>query len=337
MHGTLPATDELALATLRDRAPTRVDTAALAKEWHWTREKVRRRVAKWRRDGELPDGQRRATKRDVVAAEIAIAPPIVEVAPVADVAPDTTVAAATAPAAAPPRRPLGRLVGAGILAAVGVGLAAVGATETVGYAWAVGGLVFAALALCADALVLFMPSAVAALWRKRTVAAILGAALWVVGSAVTLANLSGYVGGHDDGFRAGRENQSTERELILERLGRLRHERAAIREDRPVGALTAALPNAPRWQRPILREAVAVAQRRDAVDAELLALESRLPAVPQIALADPSASVLSAITGARISEHDLRRLRLALMLLLPLCGGFVLSVGLSLIPAGSRD
>src|SRR5215470_7667171 len=140
MHGTLPATDELALATLRDRAPTRIDTAALAKEWHWTREKVRSRVAKWRRDGELPDGRRRAAKRDVVAA----APPIIEVAPVADVAPDTAIAAATAPAIASSRRPLGRLVGAGILAAVGVGLAAVGATETVGYAWAVGGLVFAA-------------------------------------------------------------------------------------------------------------------------------------------------------------------------------------------------
>ena len=128
MHGTLPATDELALAALRDRAPARIDTAALAKEWHWTRDKVHRRVAKWRRDGELPGGSRRAAKRDVVTAEIAVAPPIVEVAP------DAAVAAETKPAASSPRRPIGRLLGAGILAAVGVGLAAVGATETVGYA-----------------------------------------------------------------------------------------------------------------------------------------------------------------------------------------------------------
>src|SRR5262249_36971621 len=158
------------------------------------------------------------------------------------------------------------------------------------YAWMVGGVVFAALALCADALVLFMPSAVGALWRRRPVAAILAAALWVVGSAVTLANLSGYVGGHGDGFRADRENQATERTLIMERLARLRHERASIHEERPVGALNIAIPNARRWEKPLLREALAVAQRRDVVDVELASLESRLPEAPQIALADPSAS-----------------------------------------------
>jgi hypothetical protein len=75
-----------------------------------------------------------------------------------------------------------------------------------------------------------------------------------------------------------------------------------------------------------------MATRRDAVDAELLDLESKVPALPQITMNDPSAAVLSEITGATISEDSLRRLRLALLLVLPLCGGFVLPVAMGLLP-----
>jgi hypothetical protein len=155
-----------------------------------------------------------------------------------------------------------------------------------------------------------------------------------MGGAVTLANLSGYVGSSDDLFRAARETQSTQRVLALEQLARLRHERAGIAETRPVGVLNVAIRNARRSERPALRQALAMAERRDAVEAQMAALAAHLPAIPQIAIVDPSAGVLSEISGAVVSEIDLRRLRLMLLLLLPLCGGFVLGVALSLLPAG---
>jgi len=231
---------------------------------------------------------------------------------------------------------LGRVLGAAILASVGVALAAIGMIETTAFAMRVGGMLFAGLSICADALVLFMPAAVAALWRRRSPAMIVAAALWLVGCAVTLANLSGYVGSSDDGFRAVRESQSMQRVLALEQLARLRHERAGISEMRPVGALNVAVRNARRSDKPALRQALAVAERRDAVEAQMSALAANLPAIPQIAIVDPSASVLSEISGAGVSEIGMRRLRLTLLLLLPLCGGFVLSVALSLLPPVRR-
>lgn len=220
--------------------------------------------------------------------------------------------------------------GAIVLSLVGVALAVTGAVGTTAYSWIVGGALFAALALASDALVLAMPSAVAALWRRRSPLAILAALLWVFGASITAINLSGFVGSRDDGFRAGRETRTAERALVLERMARLRHERALITETRPVGELNVAIWNVRRPARPALRQALAIAQRRDAVDAELLDLESKLPALPQITMNDPSAAVLSEITGATISENSLKRLRLALLLVLPLCGGLVLPVAIGL-------
>jgi hypothetical protein len=107
-------------------------------------------------------------------------------------------------------------------------------------------------------------------------------------------------------------------------------------EMRPVGALNIAIRSAPRSKKPALREALATAQRRDALEAELSALAANLPAIPQIAITDPSASLLSAISGTSISESSLRRARLMFLLVLPLCGGIVLSIALSLLGSGTR-
>ena len=51
--------------------------------------------------------------------------------------------------------------------------------------------------------------------------------------------------------------------------------------------------------------------------------------------ADASAAVLSDISGTTVSEHELRRLRLALLLGLPLCGGLALSLAFALTAAVS--
>lgn len=65
-------------------------------------------------------------------------------------------------------------------------------------------------------------------------------------------------------------------------------------------------------------------------------MASSISALPAVAMVDPSATVLSDISGATVSESDMRQLRLGLLLLLPLCGGFVLSIALSLL-AGTGD
>ncbi len=121
----------------------------------------------------------------------------------------------------------------------------------------------------------------------------------------------------------------------MERLTRLRDERRAIGEGRPVGAIAAALNDARRSERPALREALAMAKRRDALDIELATFEHQLGEISVVATADASAAVLSDITGTAISDAHLRRLRLALLLGLPLCGGLVLSLAFA-IPQGRK-
>jgi hypothetical protein len=348
MHGTLPLSDEKALESLRDANLADVNLAALAREWGWSRGKVRHRIERWRRNGDLPPAaKRRAIRRTrptVAAAPAAAADPAPGPAPdplqhpvaaAPDPAPTPVALPVPASAVRPPTRHsrVGAVLGTAILASVGMALALIGMIETTTYSLRVGGPIFAALAICADALVLFMPAAVAALWRRRSPAMMAAAALWLVGAAVTVANLSGYVASSDDEFRALRQSRSMQRTLAMERLDRLRTERASISEMRPVGALNAALRNARRSRQPALREALAVAERRDGVEVELSALAAGLPDIPQTAVVDPSASVLSDISGTTVSEESLRRARLTFLLALPLCGGFVLSIALSLLAA----
>jgi hypothetical protein len=327
MHGTLPVSEEQALAFLRDGKAAGLSRAALAREWGWSRGKLRGRLDGWRRNGDLPQAEKQWAirgNRAAAAAPRASAP---------DAAPAPTASPMSAIAVRVPSRVV-RLVpvfGTAILASVGVALAAIGMIETTTYSLGVGGPLLAALAICADALVLLMPAAIAALWRRRSPAMIAAVGLWLVGGAVTIGNLSGYIGSGDDEFRAIRESRSTQRAVAMERLGRLRTERAAISEMRPAAALNLAIRSARRANKPALRQALATAERRDALDVELSALAATLPAIPATAIVDPSASVLSEISGTGISENSLRRARLMFLLVLPLCGGVVLSIALSLL------
>ncbi len=159
-----------------------------------------------------------------------------------------------------------------------------------------------------------MPSVIGALWRRRSPAVVLAALLWCAGGAVTVANLAGYVGEHVEQYQAGRQTMATGRSMAMEWLARLQGERRAIVEMRPAAAITVALNYAPRSERPALREALALAKRRDALDLDLAVFEQRLSEIPQVAIADASAAVLSDISGTTISDTALRRLRLALLL-----------------------
>jgi hypothetical protein len=75
--------------------------------------------------------------------------------------------------------------------------------------------------------------------------------------------------------------------------------------------------------------------REDALDIELPVFEQRLDGISQVATADVSAAVLNDVSGTTVSEHKRRRLRLALLLGLPLCGGVVLSLAFAVSRRGA--
>jgi hypothetical protein len=227
-------------------------------------------------------------------------------------------------------RNAGRVLAAGILGMAGFALAAIGAVATVTYSLETTGNLMAALAAAADAVALILPAAACALWtvRRRLLAAVAWC-LWIAATGITAANVAGFIGQHTGAFLAGREVASTERTLVLERLGRLRAERAKISETRPTGAITVAIQNSRAAELETLRTALAMAKRRDAIDLELTGLETRVATLPTVSAIDPSASVLAEILRLP-SEVDLRRIRLAILLLLPLTSGLLIAMALAI-------
>jgi hypothetical protein len=269
-------------------AAPKASIAALARQAGWSRGRLRRRIPAWQAGQQL----------DQPAGQVIMARP-----------------------------PLGRVMAGLALGAVGVGLAGIGAAATVTYSLATGGLLLGALAAAADVMALIMPAAGCALWRmRRRLLTLCAWGMWILGVMFTAANLAGYVGQHADTFTGARELQSTERSLVLERLERLRTERRAISEARPAGAIAIAIREARRSEQPELRTALETAKRRDVVDADLRELESKISTLPAVSMADPSARTLADILRVP-SELDLRRLRLALCLVLPLSAGFLVALG----------
>jgi hypothetical protein len=82
---------------------------------------------------------------------------------------------------------------------------------------------------------------------------------------------------------------ATGHSMEMDRLARLRDECKAIHETRPPAAIAAALNDARRSEWPALREALAVAKRRDALDIELATFEQHLGGIAQVATAEASA------------------------------------------------
>jgi hypothetical protein len=274
----------------------------------------------------------RRRKRDAAAAVAGVAPAAPTVAP-------------------PPQRrvALGNTVLGVALAATGIVLAAVGMSATISYAVKIAAgpdrLLLAVLAAAADVLALLLPSAAVGLWRaRRRLVAIGACVLWLVAAVTTLSNLAGFANTSADAFASARETKATERALVLDRVARLRSERAAIMERRPVGAIVVAIGDVPRSRIAAERQALATAKRRDQIDAELVGLEHMVETLPAVTAADPSAAglagVVALVTGGHVTvaQDALRRIRLALVLVLPLTGGLVLAIGLAAAarPASAR-
>jgi hypothetical protein len=245
---------------------------------------------------------------------------------------DHLVSHAFQPVPTPSRgRNAGRIVAAGILGAAGVALASVGAVATVTYSLETTGTLMAVLAGSADATSLMLPASACCLWKtRRRSLAVVAWCMWLAATSITAANVAGYIASHTDVFLAGREVASTERQLVLERVNRLRTERAGIREQRPIGAITVAIQNARQADLEGLRTALAMAKRRDAIDAELSNVAPRLAGLPAVTMTDPSAAVLADILRLPAGEIDLRRIRLAVLLTLPLTAGLLMAMALAI-------
>ncbi len=95
--------------------------------------------------------------------------------------------------------------------------------------------------------------------------------------------------------------------------------------------ITLAIRNAKRAHVDDERAALSIARHRDQLDADLAGPEHSIGTLPAVTAADPAAAgiadIVYSITGRIVAEQVLRRLRLALLLALPLAGGLVLAVG----------
>jgi hypothetical protein len=194
-------------------------------------------------------------------------------------------------------RKIGRILAALVIGLVGLGLAGIGMAATITYSIETTGTLTAALAAAADTMALLMPAAACALWcTRRWLLAIAAWALWAGAVSVAALNVAGFIGQHTDSFLGGREVQSIERALVLERLGRLRAERT---ETRPAAAITVAIRNAGRVEIENRREALVMAKRWDEIERDLAILERRLTTLPAVTMADPSAGILAACAVLR--------------------------------------
>src|SRR5262249_20195388 len=166
---------------------------------------------------------------------------------------------------------------------------------------------------------------------------------------------------------AGRAKVVGENAALTERIARLRSERAAITETRSMAAIDVELQRAQPEAQAVwratngcrgvtrqtsgracatvleLREALATAERRDGLDTELRAAESRLAALPPVALADPQATtaaeILAWLTGGAFkpAPSDISRLRALGLALTPSLAGLLAMLAISLSQARRSD
>jgi membrane protein implicated in regulation of membrane protease activity len=259
-----------------------------------------------------------------------------------------------------------RFIGGTILAAIAAGIARFGPQINAWYGASLGktaeaGALLAGLSVAADVLALILPSAACALWFERhRAAAVTAWAVWTMTIAITLMASIGFASLNIADTIAARAKIAAESGGLNARIERLRGERAAITETRAFAAIETDIQRAQPaaaavWRQTAgctdvtlaasgaacadvlrLRQALAHAQRRDALDAELRAAESRLAALPAVAASDPQTDAAARLINwasfglTRISAQDIDMARVAGMTLLPQISGLVLMLAMVL-------
>jgi hypothetical protein len=279
---------------------------------------------------------------------------------------------ARAGVATPHRYGAGRIILAFVLGLAAIGLAVVGLTVNTRFAASFGqtaeaAVLLAAIGLTIDLLAIVLPSAAAQLWRDHNVVSASAAwAIWLIALGMTLLAAIGFAATNIGDGVAGRSKHVAEASALTADVTRLRNERAGITEARSVATIEAEIQRAQPaaaavWNRTAgctdvtlaasgaacaevlrLRQALGAAQRRDAVDAQLRAAETRLAPMAAIATADPQAAmaadIMAWISAGRVdlTPHDIHRLRVIGLTVIPALAGIIFLFATTLLRAGRR-
>jgi len=259
-----------------------------------------------------------------------------------------------------------RILGGLVLAAIACAIAWFGLNINAWYGATLGktaeaSLWLAGLSVAADALALILPAAARTLWQDgKRGESLIAWGLWGTTIVIALLATIGFASLNIADTTAARGRIADENAGLAERVGRLRAERTAVAETRSVNAIEAELQRAqPRaaavWHatagctdvtRPIsgeacadvlkLRQAIGMAQQRDALDAELKQAEQRLAHLPAVTTADPQAETAARLANwvtldaIHIAPRDVHMARVLGMTLLPQISGLVLMLAMAL-------
>jgi hypothetical protein len=217
------------------------------------------------------------------------------------------------------------------------------------------------LSVSADILALVLPAVARTLWadRQRVTAAVAWA-VWTITIAIALMATVGFAALNIADTTAARSKIATEAAALTAHIERLRTERADITETRSVAAIEAELQRAQPsaaavWKATagcrdvtlpasgeacapvlVLRQAQAVAERRDALDADLRQAESQLGLLPPVTAADPQADIAARLINwtsfgsITVTANDIHLARIAGMTLMPQLAGLVLMLATAL-------
>jgi hypothetical protein len=368
-----PIGDDEALGWMREQLGQRTEwgVGELARQFGWPREKLRRRLASWAESGRITQHPSRRGKVVIepASSQAEDASTDDEPARLAALRVVTRALAAEvrSPAVAQASRSAATTAAAAVLLTTAIGLTVVGLVMNARFAASFGrtieaAVLLAAIGLAIDVLAVTLPTVALQLWQRRAVGAAATAwVIWLAALTMTLLAATGFASTQIGDAVAGRAKIAAESSALSERIDRLRRERADIAETRAVAAIEVDLQRAQPgaqavWRmtagcrdvtRPASaracaevlehREALAAAQRRDAIDAELRVAEAELKRIPAIAQADPQAKTAAEIIGwisaGRLSPtaQDMSWLRIVGLALTPSLAGLIAMLALSLV------
>jgi hypothetical protein len=356
--------DDEALMYLSDVGRVEMTLSDLAQQFGWTLTKLRRSLSGWVKAGHI--SQASGGRGKVVVTSLRTSQQVA--AQLVDRAFRMELPPAQAEVAKPVRSIIGMLTSI-VLFATAVGLTGVGLVMNARFASSFGQTVEAAvllatIGLAVDLLAVILPTVGAQLLQRRAFLAA-GAAwtIWVAALGMTLLAATGFASTNIGDAVAGRAKVAGESAALTERIGRLRRERVAISETRSIAAIEVELQRAQPEAQSVwratngcrdvtritsgracekvleLREALATAERRNGLDAELRTMEGKLAALPAIALADPQATTTAEIlawlsAGAfKPAPGDISRLRALGLALTPSMAGLLAMMAIVLTQA----
>jgi hypothetical protein len=272
----------------------------------------------------------------------------------------------------PVRRNTGQIFLGLVLGLVAIGLTAVGLTVNTRFAASFGqtaeaAALLAAVGLTIDCLAIVLPSAAAQLWRDRhAMSAAAAWAIWLIALGMTLLAAIGFAATNIGDGVAGRSKVAAEASALVADIDRLRSERAAITETRAASTIEAEIQRAQPaaaavWKQTAgcsnvtmaasgsacaevlkLRQALGVAQRRDALDTDLRNAETRLAPLPAITTGDPQATMAADLVAwislghVSLTPHDIHRMRITGLTIIPALAGIIFMFATTLLRIGRR-